>query len=59
MQIAAMQVGAQSASKRDQLEKQQQAEGVRLGLDAAKHRAQMAMQSQQRQQKQVPKKGDK
>jgi hypothetical protein len=59
MQIAAMQVGAQSASKRDQLEKQQQAEGVRLGLDAAKHKAQMAVQMAQRQSqnKQSPKKG--
>jgi len=48
MQIAAMQVGAQSAAKRDQLQKQQQTEGVRLGLDAAKHRAQMAVQTAQR-----------
>jgi hypothetical protein len=44
MQIAAMQVGAQSAAKRDQLEKQQQTEGVRMGIDAAKHKAQMAVQ---------------
>jgi hypothetical protein len=49
MQIAAMQVGAQAAAAKDKSEKQQQAEGVRLGLDAAKHKAQMAMQSQQRQ----------
>ena len=48
MQIAAMQVGATSAAKRDQLAKQQQTEGVRLGLDAAKHRAQMAVQAAQR-----------
>jgi hypothetical protein len=48
MQIAAMQVGAQSAAKRDQLQKQQQTEGVRLGLDAAKHRAQLAVQAAQR-----------
>jgi hypothetical protein len=47
-EIAAMQVGANAAAKRDQLEKQQQAEGVRLGLDAAKHRAQMAVQAAQR-----------
>jgi hypothetical protein len=69
MQIAAMQVGAQSAAKRDQLEKQQHTEGVRMGIDAAKHKAQMATQqrtaqmqmaAQQRaQQKQQPKKGDK
>jgi hypothetical protein len=59
--IAAMQVGAQTAAKRDQLEKQQQAEGVRMGLDAAKHKAQMAVQLAQRQSqnKQPPKKGDK
>jgi hypothetical protein len=54
--IAAMQVGAQSAAKRDQLEKQQQAEGLRLGIDAAKHKAQMAVQMQNRQ---TPKKGAK
>jgi hypothetical protein len=48
MQIAAMQVGATSAAKRDQLQKQQQTEGVRLGLDAAKHRAQLAVQAAQR-----------
>jgi len=57
MQIAAMQVGATAAAAKDKAEKQQQAEGVRLGLDAAKHKAQMAMQSQQRQQ--PPKKGAK
>jgi hypothetical protein len=49
MQIAAMQVGAQAAAAKDKADKQQQAEGVRLGLDAAKHKAQMAVQSQQRQ----------
>jgi hypothetical protein len=58
--IAAMQVGATSAAKRDQLEKQQQAEGLRLGIDAAKHKAQMAVQMAQRQSKQQPpKKGAK
>jgi hypothetical protein len=57
-EIAAMQVGAQSAAARDKAEKQQQAEGVRLGLDVAKHRAQMAVQMAQRnsQNKQTPKK---
>jgi hypothetical protein len=44
MQIAAMQVGAQSAAKKDQLQKQQHTEGVRMGIDAAKHKAQMAVQ---------------
>jgi hypothetical protein len=59
--IAAMQVGATAAAKKDQLEKQQQAEGLRMGIDAAKHKAQMAVQMAQRnsQNKQSPKKGDK
>jgi hypothetical protein len=49
-EIAAMQVGAQTAAKRDQLDKQQRAEGMRMGIDAAKHKAQMAMQQAQRNQ---------
>ena len=53
--IAAMQVGATAAAKRDQLEKQQQAEGLRLGIDIAKSKAQMASQ----QNRQPPKKGAK
>jgi hypothetical protein len=48
MEIAAMQVGAQSAAKRDQLNRQMEAEGVRMGIDAAKHKAQMAVQMAQR-----------
>ena len=61
MQIAAMQVGAQSAAKKDQLTKQQETEGLRMGIDAAKHKAQMAVQMAQRnsQNRQPPKKGDK
>lgn len=51
IQIAAMQVGATAAAKKDQLQKQQQTEGVRMGIDAAKHRAQMAVQTAQRQPK--------
>ena len=47
-EIAAMQVGAQSAAKRDQLNKQMEADGMRMGIDAAKHRAQMAVQQAQR-----------
>jgi hypothetical protein len=47
-EIAAMQVGAQAAAARDKADKQQQTEGVRLGLDAAKHKAQMAVQMAQR-----------
>jgi hypothetical protein len=40
-EIAAMQVAANSAAQKDKLNKQMEAEGVRLGLDAAKYRAQM------------------
>jgi len=47
-EIAAMQVGANAAAKRDQLAKQQEAEGVRMGIDVAKHKAQMAVQMAQR-----------
>jgi hypothetical protein len=47
--IAGMQVGAQAAAARDKAEKQQQAEGLRMGIDAAKHKAQMAVQMQNRQ----------
>ena len=62
-EIAAMQVGATAAAARDKLAKNQQAEGTRLGIEVAKHKAQMAMQqaqqSAQRQQFQQkpPKKG--
>jgi hypothetical protein len=57
-EIAAMQVAATAAAKRDQLNKQMEAEGVRMGIDAAKHRAQMAVQQAQRaaQNKQPPSK---
>jgi hypothetical protein len=57
MQIAAMQVSATAAGKKDQLARQQETDGARIGVDLAKHKAQMAMQNQQRQQqKQTPKK---
>ena len=65
-EIAAMQVAATAAAARDKLNKQQEAEGARLGIDVAKHKAQLAHQSRQsamqsvqqfRQQKQT-KKGD-
>ena len=60
MQIAAMQVGAQAAAKRDQINKQQEAEGVRMGVDIAKHKAQMQQQRFQSQQnRQQPKKESK
>jgi hypothetical protein len=39
-EIAAMQVAAQAAAKRDQLNKQQQLEGTRMGIDLAKSRNQ-------------------
>ena len=60
-EIAAMQVAANSAAKRDQLNKQMEAEGVRMGIDAAKHKAQMAVQQAQRaaQTKQPPSKPNK
>jgi hypothetical protein len=50
MQIAAMQVSATAAGKKDQLTRQQETDGARIGADLAKHRAQMAIQNQQRQQ---------
>ena len=43
-EIAAMQVSATAAAARDKLAKQQELEGVRMGIDAAKHRAQLAQQ---------------
>jgi hypothetical protein len=58
-EIAAMQVAATSAAAKDKLNQQMQAEGVKLGLDAAKHRAQMAVQHAQRTaQQSKPKKGN-
>ena len=47
-EIAAMQVGANSAAQRDKAQRQQETEGARMGIEAAKHRAQMAMQAAQR-----------
>ena len=47
-EIAAMQVGATAAAARDKLQKQQELEGVRIGADIAKHKAQMAVQAAQR-----------
>jgi hypothetical protein len=61
-EIAAMQVGATAAAARDKLNRSQEAEGARMGIDVAKHKAQLAMQqaqqSAQRQyQQKPPKKG--
>jgi hypothetical protein len=47
-EIAAMQVGASAAAAKDKLQKHQQLEGAKLGVDIAKNRAQMAMQMAQR-----------
>jgi hypothetical protein len=46
-EIAAMQVGATAAAARDRLKQQTETDGVRMGLDAAKHKAQMAQQARQ------------
>jgi hypothetical protein len=64
MQIAAMQVSANAAGKRDQLARQQETEGARMGIDMAKHKAQMANQRLQthmqgKQKQQPPKKESK
>jgi hypothetical protein len=46
-EIAAMQVGANAAAARDKLNKQIELEGVRVGVDIAKHKAQQATSRQQ------------
>jgi hypothetical protein len=51
-----MQVGAQTAAKKDQLAKKSELEGARMGVDIAKHRAQMAVQQAQRASQNKPKK---
>jgi hypothetical protein len=62
-EIAAMQVAANAAAQKDKAQRQQETEGARMGVDAAKHRAQMAMQAaqraaQSRQPSNKPKKGN-
>jgi hypothetical protein len=62
-EIAAMQMAANAAAQKDKAQRQQETEGARLGIDAAKHRAQMAMQAaqraaQSRQPSNKPKKGN-
>jgi len=47
-EIAAMQVGATAAAAKDKLQKQQELEGTKIGVDIAKSRAQIAMQMAQR-----------
>jgi len=46
-EIAAMQVAATAAAARDKLARQTEIEGTRMGIDAAKHRAQMQQQRAQ------------
>jgi hypothetical protein len=58
-QIAAMQVGATAAAAKDKADKQQQLEGLRLGIDIAKSKAQMAQQQRAQQRQQTPKKENK
>jgi hypothetical protein len=43
-EIAAMQVGAQQPQNEIKVKQAARAEGVRMGIDAAKHKAQMAVQ---------------
>jgi hypothetical protein len=47
-EIAAMQVGASAAAAKDKLQKNQELEGTRIGVDIAKNRAQLALQAAQR-----------
>ena len=44
-EIAAMQVAANAAAQKDKTQRQTEMDGVRLGMDAAKHRAQLRQQS--------------
>jgi len=46
-EIAAMQVAANAAAQKDKAQRQQETEGMRMGVDAAKHRAQLAAQQRQ------------
>ena len=61
-EIAAMQVAANAAAAKDKAARQSEIEGARMGIDVAKHRAQMAVQqaaqraAQNTGQKQPPKK---
>ena len=57
--IAAMQVGANAAAAKDKADKHQQLEGLRLGIDIAKSKAQMAQQQRAQQRQQTPKKENK
>ena len=56
-EIAAMQVSATAAAAKDRIEKQQELEGARMGIDMAKHKAQMANNRSQQNQNQNRTKG--
>ena len=47
-EIAAMQVAATAASNKDKAQRQQETEGMRIGAEIAKHKAQMSSQNAQR-----------
>ena len=47
-EIAAMQVAATAAANKDKAQRQQETEGMRIGADIAKHKAQMSSQHAQR-----------
>ena len=47
-QIAAMQVAATAAANKDKAQRQQETEGMRIGAEIAKHKAQMSSQNAQR-----------
>jgi hypothetical protein len=56
-EIAGMQVSATAAAAKDRIEKQQELEGARMGIDMAKHKAQMANNRSQQNQNQNRTKG--
>jgi hypothetical protein len=59
-EIAVMQVAANSAAKLDQMNKKAESDGARMGIDIAKHKAQMQQQRfQTMQNRQQPKKDSK
>jgi len=55
-EIAAMQVAATAAANKDKARRQQETDGMRIGADIAKHKAQMASQAQRATQSKPPSK---
>jgi len=53
-EIAGMQVSATAAAAKDRIEKQQELEGARMGIDMAKHKSQMANNRAQQNQNRTP-----